>query len=96
VSAADIVSAVLEYFGITRARLLDHAHRDEDVMDARAMVAYVLNTRMGYSGRRAAKALGYKESTLTHAWERLRLRMYASPRLRATVGLIFPQKKAAA
>jgi hypothetical protein len=95
-SAADITSRLLDHFGLSRARVMDHSNRSAEEMDARAAIAYTLHTRLGYTGRRAAQALGYKKSTLTHAWDRLRLRMYASRRLRDAVDQLFPENARAA
>jgi len=85
-----IVPAVTAMFGCTAEDLRNHRLRGEDVMDARSAVAWILHDRFGYSGRRSAQALGYKDSTLTQSWDRLRLRFYASPRLRAQVEILFP------
>ena len=95
-TAAEIVAAALEFYGVSKARLTNHSNRDADEMDCRAAIAFLLNARLGYSPRRAAKAVGYLESTLGASWDRLRLRVLESARLRSQIDRICPETKARA
>lgn len=92
---AQVQSAALECFGITRDQLFDHDRRGEDEMDARAMIAWVLVERLGFSGRRAAMFLGYSETSASATYVRLRGRVRGSPRLRFDTNLLFPAARAA-
>ncbi len=84
-SRADVEATVQACFGLTFADLVDHRRRLEDHVDARAVAAWLLCKRAGYTPSRAMSLLGYSEATRYNAWDRLCQRVTSTPRLRAQV-----------